>query len=82
MTIQETVERKLVEHGIWPKDVPDIMTRIKGHSLLQDMAQRWNDDVTGYPTQFLAVVWVSAKKITLEWIDENQPEAFYRQMFV
>ena len=42
---------------------------------------RWLEDVNGYPEMIRSVLWLSAKRVALEWITENKPEAFYRPLF-
>lgn len=82
-TVEEIIREKLTEHGLWPNErVDDVIERCKNHNtLLKEMVNRWNDKIDDYPPQLLAVLWLSVKLITVEYIDEVIPLAFYRPMF-
>ena len=83
MTIEEKIRSLLGEHGLWPeKHIEAVIERVKNHKILKSMSGRWNDNVDEYPIQIIAVLWLSIRKITVEYIDEVIPLAFYRSMFV
>jgi len=80
-TFKTFIMNRLTDHGMWPKDAETIFERVKDHEINQSITQRWNDQVDEYPKVMSETLWMGAKSIALEWIDENQPEAFYRPLF-
>ncbi len=82
-TIEQKIREMLTEHGLWPNErVDDVIERCKNHEKLFDsMGNRWGDRVDDYPRQILSILWLSVKIVTLEYIDEVIPLAFYRGMF-
>lgn len=67
---------------MFDKEARIVMDRAVNHELFHSMKFRWHEDTTAYPPQLLAVVWLSVKKLALEYIDEVCPEAWYRPMLV
>lgn len=45
------------------------------------MAGRWNDNISDYPPIMTKAIWISAKRIALQWIDTNKPQAWFRPIF-
>lgn len=42
----------------------------------------WDAPATDYPSVMYALWFASIKPIALKWIDENKPQAWFREMFV
>jgi len=82
MTFKEWLIGLLIKHGMWPKDANTVFEVIKADPANKSMSQRWGDSVEDYPDAIKTVLWIDAKQNALEWIDTNQPQAFYRSMFV
>ena len=79
LTVRETVEKRLVDKGMWPKEAKQVVDLVIEQV---DQPLRWDESVEGYPPQLIVVLCVIADKVALKWIDENCPLAFYRSMFV
>ena len=78
MNIETKIKSMLEEHGMWGKGVDAVMSKAKDE--IPDM--NWNDNISGYPLPLIAVIWLTTKRLALQWIDENLPRAWYRPMFV
>lgn len=82
MTIKEKMTEMLESNGLWPDESRAVLELAINNQLVNSMAERWNDDISGYPKQLLSVVWDSIKKIAIEWIDQNKPAHFARPMLI
>lgn len=80
MTLEAYYNNKLVENGMWHGQAVEVIKLAKTD--MPELKDRWNDDISGYPKEFLSVTWFAIKRYALQWIDKNLPSAFYRQMFV
>lgn len=79
MTFAKYIEERLIENGIWPHDAPKIIQMIMDDN--EAMKGRWHEDISGYPLMIMITLWMTAKRVALKFIDENQPQAWYRPMF-
>jgi len=82
MTIAERMKTMLVDNGLFDSDAVKVMEQAKESEVLSCMNGRWDEDITGYQSSLLSVVWISVKSIALSHIDETCPGAWYRSMFV
>lgn len=74
MTIEEKMKEMLLNYGLFPDHAREVMEKAKeGIEAMEGW--RWNDIAEGYPSQFLAALWLSVKQYALAWIDENIPKA-------
>lgn len=81
MTFTELFTGKLEENGMFPIDAQRVIARLQGQAEdPKDMCGRWSDDTSGYPTQVLAVLWMTVKREALKYIDETCPKAWYRSL--
>ena len=81
MTWADWIKKQLQDRGLFESDAEKILEAIKSAPENAAMATRWNDSTDNYPPQMQSVVWLSVKSIAFEWIDENQPNAWYKSMF-
>lgn len=80
MTFDQAISSRLEESGIWPQDVQSILELAKkGMPTMDDV---WSRSTIGYNPVVLNVAWIAVKSIALEWIEENQPNAWYKPMFM
>lgn len=80
MTFEQWMRDKLTNNGMFPDQVEAVVTRVKAEN--ESMAQRWNDQIDGYPEQMISSLWLVVKRIALEYIDAECPKAWFRPMFV
>lgn len=81
-TIEERMRKNLFESGVFDEQIDAIMERVKVAPENESMEGRWRDDAEGYPPQLIAVAWLTVKRHTLAYIDENCPQAWFRALFV
>ena len=79
---QEKIKDMLIENGMFDGQADQVLDLLIDDLAARSMTGRWNDDIEGYHSQLLAVIWRSARRIALGWIDENLPQAWFRPMFV
>lgn len=80
MTIEEKIRALLDEHGAGGY-ADKLIELAKSDKSLAEMSKRWADDINEYPQIILIQTWINVKEITLKWIDENLPKAFFRPLF-
>lgn len=81
MTIEEKLKAMLVENGMFEEWADTVIARFKEDEVGAIMRGRWGDSVEGYPVQLLAGLWLSTKRIALEWLNENNPLAWFKHRF-
>ena len=81
MNFEDTIKDRLISNGLMPDSAEEIMVAVKNNEANKSMTERWHESVSHYPNIVLTVVWVSAKKHALEWIDDNCPGAWFRPLF-
>lgn len=80
MTLQETIEARLVDHGLWPDEAHTVIEALKADEVAEPMAGRWHEDTTAYPPQMLPVLWIIARRKAAEWLAANKPKHFARAL--
>lgn len=81
MTWNQFVIAQLIDRLMWPQDAEKVLDLMKASPITENMKNRWNDSIEEYPPQMKSVILMTACKTALDWIDNNQPNAFYRSMF-
>lgn len=82
MTFEQKIRELLSEYGLWPEQHIDaVVKRAKESPMNDGMEGRWGDDMEGYPPTILSILWLAVKTITVEYIDEVMPQAWFRPMF-
>ena len=84
MTIEDKIKEMLVSKGMWDNQADAVLAQMKvddENGFVHPMKGWWTDDVEGYPNSLLAVLFVTADRVALQWIDENKPKAWFRPMF-
>lgn len=81
-TVENACLRHLDECGMFAEDARKVMAAFKASELSQPLAGRWNDSAHGYPPMLMSMVLLSLDAVALEYIDANQPLAWYRPVFV
>jgi hypothetical protein len=81
MKIREKMSCMLVERGIFPRDAATIISKyVEETDAIDDRIM--DEDVSAYPPQMLAAVFMGLKSSTVEWIDANCPGHWARPLFV
>lgn len=81
MTFEDAMRQRLTNSGMFPDQVDAVVERVKAAPENEPMAQRWSDNASGYPSQMLGVLWLTAKTHALEYIDAECPQAWFRPLF-
>lgn len=82
MTIREKLEAMLVERGMFGNVAKAVIDRYLESPLGEPMRGRLDDPLDSYPKPLLAAVWMGVESEALAYIDDVQPSAWYRSMFV
>jgi len=81
MTIEEKLNSMLVENGMFDSQAAAVIERVKADEANEPMASRWKDDISDYPPQLLAVLWLTVRRIALAYIEETCPLVWFKPMF-
>ncbi len=81
VTWEKFAANYLYENGMFEKDAKTVVDYAKAHPVFEAMQSRWNDSITGYPEPMKAVNIIALRKVAHEWIEKNQPQAWYKEMF-
>lgn len=82
-TLRQVIAKRLFDNGLFEHEAAQVIELSKDDLVIgEEMLARWDEDESGYPPQFLPVLWLSMKWVTLKWIDANKPLAWYRPLFV
>jgi len=79
MTVREYFQKYLEGKGMWPTDAALVMDIVIADKISEDV--KWEFEKDDYPDKILAVLMVTVDLDALNWIKENQPEAWNRSMF-
>lgn len=78
-TIRDTMKQRLKDNGLSDLRADAIMAEAEKE--IEQMQGRWGRDVSDYPPAVINLTYQHVKVITLKWIDENAPQAWFRSMF-
>jgi len=81
MTFEDKIKEMLSAHGLFENQALAIVKMTKADKINKPMLERWRDEVEDYPQIILALLWSSAKRAALEYIDANCPKAWFRPLF-
>lgn len=81
MTFEEVMHDRLTNCGMFPDQVDAVVERVKAAPENESMAQRWNDKAEDYPPAMLGILWLTAKRHALAYVDAECPQAWFRPLF-
>lgn len=81
MTYKEKIKQMLSEQGMFDEDAEAVVEMVIKDDCNVAMKNRWNDDISNYPSTTRSVLWDSVCRIALEYIDKNCPKAWFRSAF-
>ncbi len=83
MNFIEFLIEQMEENGLSLAEAEnEIMPRIMMAKENESFKDRWLNDIENFPIGVRTVLWISAKRHALEWIDENVPSVWYRVLFI
>jgi len=80
-TLKQKCLAYLVSNGMFDNDAEKVFELFIQQDSQESMKSRWNEDAANYPPSILNLSLMSLKRFALEWINENQPLAWYKAMF-
>lgn len=80
MTLEEAMQTKLYQHGLFPDQAAAVMAQVKA---LPNMdAVRWSGDEHQYdPAPVKAIVWMECIEQAKIWLKTNHPHHWALAMF-
>lgn len=83
MTVREKFISMLVNNGMFEEQAKEVMqlAEPKLKELTDDYSIRFDQLSESYPNSVYNILFIPVKKVALEWIDANKPQAWYRPMF-
>lgn len=81
MTVREKIIKTLEGMGMFNSQAEAVL-KLAIAEIDSNTPINWNDTHNAYPPIIYGMVLGIIKPIALKWIDENKPQAWYREMFV
>lgn len=78
MTVRQAIEKRLVEHGLWPNEATTIVKELEPKEVVEAFQGRWDEDESVYGPMMVNIIFLSAKRQALEYIDKDCPSHFAR----
>jgi hypothetical protein len=84
MTVREKLELMLVEKGMFLTQAKEVieLSIPKLNELSGDYTITFDSPSNEYPNMLYSVWYLTIKPIALKWINDNIPQAWYKEMFV
>ncbi len=82
MTWKEWMLSELMSKGMFEEQSKTVAASVMAANAVADMQSRWNNKVEDYPPIMKVLIWLTVKKEALKFIDQNCPQAWFREMFV
>lgn len=81
MTFTDHYKKYLDNQGMFPEDIAAVIDKCKAHPTLFP-GDLWDKSVEGYPSAIMVTMTMAVRRVALEWIEANAPEAWYKPLFV
>jgi len=83
MTTKEKLIKKLMKLGLFENQAKEIMELAipELNKIVPEYQITWNSPAEGYLEVFYNIMMVTIKRVALEWLKENKPEAWCIPMF-
>jgi len=82
MSFESKIRELLIENGMFDKQADAVILLAKENQINDAMKDRWNDSTEHYPPVIMNMLWFSTKKIALDYIEKNIPNAWLKPMFM
>ena len=82
MNFEEKIKEMLTGSGMFDSQADAVMSAFKEDERFDSFEGRWHEEVDAYPPVMVQVVWLGVKRVGLEWIEENIPDAWYKPLFM
>jgi hypothetical protein len=79
MSIRRHMIDQLMKNGMFLDQASAVVALAEAGE--PSMEGRWDQEADHYPAALLVVPWIKVRRYTLEWIDANLPDAWYRPLF-
>lgn len=78
-TVEQFLVKQLVANMLWPKEAVAVVAKMIAED---ETGVRFDSRLgeSGYPKQMLAILTLTAKRVAVDWIDENKPMHFARPL--
>jgi hypothetical protein len=82
VTVRQYVCNYLSERGMSETRSSLVIGRLKAESTGVPLASAWDEDIERFPAMFKGVLSAVINRVALKHIDEDCPNAWYRELFV
>ncbi len=84
MNVREKLENMLVENGMFESQAKEVINLAipELNVLANDYTITFESPSDSYGDAIYGLWFMAIKPIALKWIDENKPQAWFREMFV
>jgi hypothetical protein len=83
VTTKDNVKKMLTDNGMFDTDAEKILAIAipKIERLTPQYQITWDRPASEYPDVIYPILWMTIKDTAKEWIEKNQPLAWYRPLF-
>lgn len=83
MNVRQRLENDLVNMGMFDSQAQEVMELAipELNKTIEDYNISFNSDSYDYPEVIYKVLMMQIKPIGLKWVEENKPEAWFKEMF-
>lgn len=87
VTVRKVLEQKCLVNGMFDSQAMDAI----GYAIREyeksdaygeiGYSMCWDSDANDYPEMLYGVIFIALKSYILTWIEENKPEAWFKELF-
>lgn len=78
-TVRQVMKDMLVNNGMFEEQADEVMKVAERD--IDSMNENWGKEADSYPKVIITLTQSHVKRITLKWINENAPEAWFKPLF-
>lgn len=80
MTFEQKLKEMLVSRGMLEQQAEEVIQIVKRKEYNKPMEDRWQDDISGYPTLLVNLMWITTKAAALDYIEEFLPQVWFKPL--
>lgn len=82
-TVKERCTEMLTQRGMTDSKAEQVLEIAipKINELVSGYTITWDSNSSDYPDQIYMAIWLSLQEEALDWINANEPNAWYKSMF-
>lgn len=78
-TIRQVITAQLIGMGMFDNQANEVVALAE--EKVESMQGRWDSQASDYPPAVVKITFMHVKKVALEWINNNAPQAWFKPLF-